>query len=947
MPGSAQRGIDRRAFLRLAAVGGVAIAIRPFHALAQAFSGDAGSQPVAGPVWQGAPGMARQRIEGFAKVSGAKIYAADFRARDMPGWPNETAHALLVKATDASHVFEGLDTDLLSVALRPDRVVMAADLAAAKITVPGFYKGDLLCPFGQTPLYLGQPLALLIWNDFARFFAARSAIAALTGFVKTGARTGPVAQEPYGSYHFVRVAGPTPESDDVYSALKAGWARPTRYIEDEPQWAAPAQSGSADAEATFYGDRIRAGFKAAGTDTLVLDRTFRTQSIDPVFLEPESALAWYDASRRNLEFVVGVQSPHWIATNVASLVANNEHDLAVKDIVAHCAYVGGGFGGRDYSIFPLYAAIAALFSPGRPVRLANNRYDQFQFGLKRHAFNIRSRIAVDKASGRMTAFASDQELDGGGLANLSAAVALVGAAATIGMYDVPKVDVMSVARHSRAVTAGSMRGFGAFQTMTALEVLIDETAATLALDPVEFRRRNILQDGRKTMLGNAVTGHVRCAEVLDRLAAKPLWANRAAEKARRAAASPDKLYGVGLSCLMMEYGSGSDPAYALVELDASGRISLASQAVEIGNGIATALAVRVADKLGRAADSVKLGDLDRWDVLGLVAPDDPFSITAEHQEEGAKNPRWVLDVGQDTTACNGAHVHTEAASEAANIILRYGLFPAALALWSARGAGASSVDVRLEDIRFADGKLVAPGRAPLALPDLAAKAHELGLVTAAMVHSYNRWSWATAVFDLPGGRYEGAIDALAVKYGKGAGADRKALMSTDGFHRLDRTSVSFPPVALERIDVGYAGAAGTIVALEIDKASGAVTILDGVTVLECGRAIVPELVEGQAEGGFAMGVGYALLENLPLYEDGPGNGQWNLDQYTIARASDLPVWSYTTEVLPPLAPADAPKGIAELVMCPVPAAILNAISDATGKRFATLPVTADTIKAAL
>jgi CO/xanthine dehydrogenase Mo-binding subunit len=933
----------------MAAVGGVSIAVRPYHALAQAFSGNAGSQPIDGPVWQSAPGIARQRIEGFAKISGAKIYAADFRARDMPGWPGETAHALLVKATDASHVFDGIDLDLLTSELRPDRVVFAADLAAAKITVPGFYTGDLLCPSGKTPLYLGQPLALLIWNDFARFSAARSVIAGATGFVKTGAKTGPAKQEPYGAYHFVRVAGPTPDSDDVYSALKAGWAKPTRYIDQEPQWASPSETASADAEATFYGDRIRAGFAAAGADTLVLDRGFRTQSIDPVFLEPESALAWYDAGGRILEFVVGVQSPHWIAQNIAALVANTAQNMAVKDIVAHCAYVGGGFGGRDFSIFPLYVAIAALFSPGKPVRLANSRYDQFQFGLKRHAFNIRSRIAVDKASGRITAFASEQELDGGGLANLSAAVALVGAAATIGMYDVPKVDVTSVARHSRAVTAGSMRGFGAFQTMTALEALIDETAAALALDPVEFRRRNLLANGRKTMMGNVISGHVRCAEVLDRLAAKPVWTNRSAEKTRRAAASPGKLYGVGLSCLMMEYGSGSDPAYALVEIDPSGRISLASQAVEIGNGIATALAVRVADKLGKAADTVKLGDLDTWDVLGLVAPDDPFSITAERQDEGAKNPRWVLDVGQDTTACNGAHVHTEAAAEAANIILRFGLFPAALALWlaAAKRGKTAGANPRIEDVRFVDGKLTAAGHVPLGLPELAAKAHALGLVTSAMVHSYNRWAWATAVFDLPDGRYEGAIDALAVKYGTGAGADRKALMSMNGFHRLDRTSVNFPPVALERIDVGYAGAAGTIVALEIDRASGAVTILDGVTVLECGRAIVPELVEGQAEGGFAMGVGYALFESLPLYEDGPGNGQWNLDQYTIPRGSDLPVWSYSTDVLPPLGPTDVPKGIAELVMCPVPAAILNAISDATGKRFASLPVTADAIKAAL
>ena len=304
---------------------------------------------------------------------------------------------------------------------------------------------------------------------------------------------------------------------------------------------------------------------------------------------------------------------------------------------------------------------------------------------------------------------------------------------------------------------------------------------------------------------------------------------------------------------------------------------------------------------------------------------------------------------QDTTACNGAHVHARAADEAANVILRFGLFPAALALWSAGADGgkAADVSVRLDEIRWVDGKLIAPDRKPLALSDLAAKAHDMGLVTSVMVHSYNRWAWATATFDLPDGPYEGTIDALAVKYGNGAGADRKALMSVDGFHRLDRTSVSFPPVALERIDVGYAGAAGTIVALEIDRKSGAVTILDGITVMECGKAIVPELVEGQAEGGFAMGIGYALLEYLPLYEDGPGNGQWNLDRYTIPRASDLPVWSYSTDVLPPRGPGDAPKGIAELVMCPVPAAVLNAISHATGKRFASLPVTPEMIKAAL
>ncbi len=96
-----------------------------------------------------------------------------------------------------------------------------------------------------------------------------------------------------------------------------------------------------------------------------------------------------------------------------------------------------------------------------------------------------------------------------------------------------------------------------------------------------------------------------------------------------------------------------------------------------------------------------------------------------------------------------------------------------------------------------------------------------------------------------------------------------------------------------------------------------------------------------------MGVGYALHEHLPLYEDGPGNGTWNLDRYRVPRASDLPIWKFEAEVLPALGPTDVPKGIAELVSIPVAPAILNAIADATGKRFYALPMTAATIKAAM
>ncbi len=106
-------------------------------------------------------------------------------------------------------------------------------------------------------------------------------------------------------------------------------------------------------------------------------------------------------------------------------------------------------------------------------------------------------------------------------------------------------------------------------------------------------------------------------------------------------------------------------------------------------------------------------------------------------------------------------------------------------------------------------------------------------------------------------------------------------------------------------------------------------------------------MEGQAQGGFAMGVGYALLENLPPFEDGPGNGKWNLGDYLVARASDLPVHQLRIELLPPVSPKEPPKGMAEVVMIPIVPALLNAISDATGHRFQSLPVTPDMLKGVL
>ena len=135
--------------------------------------------------------------------------------------------------------------------------------------------------------------------------------------------------------------------------------------------------------------------------------------------------------------------------------------------------------------------------------------------------------------------------------------------------------------------------------------------------------------------------------------------------------------------------------------------------------------------------------------------------------------------------------------------------------------------------------------------------------------------------------------------------------------------------------------------LAVDATSGKVALLTHRTILECGNMLVPELVSCQLQGGVASGIGLALHEELPLYEDGPGDDTWNFNRYHLPRGSDVAVWTQTAEILPPLSNGEPPKGMAEVVMIPIIAAIVNGIADAIGHRFRTLPVTPDQIQKAL
>src|SRR5690625_5663161 len=103
-----------------------------------------------------------------------------------------------------------------------------------------------------------------------------------------------------------------------------------------------------------------------------------------------------------------------------------------------------------------------------------------------------------------------------------------------------------------------MRGFGDLQAMTITEVMVDELADELKLDPIELRRRNALRPGQQNTQGGVPAGDPRIVEMLDMAAKHPLWINRDKAKAEFDEANPGKRYGVGFAQVQKDYGAGAD-----------------------------------------------------------------------------------------------------------------------------------------------------------------------------------------------------------------------------------------------------------------------------------------------------------------------------------------------------------------------------------------------------
>ena len=134
--------------------------------------------------------------------------------------------------------------------------------------------------------------------------------------------------------------------------------------------------------------------------------------------------------------------------------------------------------------------------------------------------------------------------------------------------------------------------------------------------------------------------------------------------------------------------------------------------------------------------------------------------------------------------------------------------------------------------------------------------------------------------------------------------------------------------------------------VEVDTDTGHVRVLDHVVVQDVGRALNPAAIEGQIQGAAAQGLGWALLERMSYDPQGQLLSATFMDYAMPGSEQVPPVRAVLVEVPSEHGPFGA-KGVGEPPVVAAPAAIANAVRDATGHRFTELPITTQAVRHAV
>ncbi len=243
---------------------------------------------------------------------------------------------------------------------------------------------------------------------------------------------------------------------------------------------------------------------------LIVEGEYHTGAQEQLYIENNGAIAI--ANKAEGVTVWGsMQCPYYVHKALVKLFG-----LPAEKIRVIQTETGGGFGGKEE--YPsMIAGHAALLSwkSGKPVKMIYDRAEDMVATTKRHPSQTRHRTAVSK-DGKLLAMEIEFMVDGGAYCTLSPVVLSRGTIHAAGPYYCPNVRIRSSAVATNVPPHGAFRGFGAPQSIFALERQMDKVAKTLGLTPDEFRRRNFVKEGQTTATSQVIREKVDMNHLLDR-----------------------------------------------------------------------------------------------------------------------------------------------------------------------------------------------------------------------------------------------------------------------------------------------------------------------------------------------------------------------------------------------------------------------------------------------
>ena len=565
---------------------------------------------------------------------------------------------------------------------------------------------------------------------------------------------------------------------------------------------------------------------------LVVEATYHTQCVEHAYLQPEACLGYID-DKGCVALVIATQWPHDDIRQLAHILDVDERQLRI--IVPA---VGGAFGGReDMSLQPLVALAVHLLRC--PVKMVWTREESIRGHGKRHPFSIRLKTGCT-SDGRLLAIEAECVSDAGAYESTSVVVLSDALSFIGGPYHYPSCKVDGYTVYTNNAPGMAMRGFGAAQAAVAYELQMDRMARALRIDPVEFRLRNILTDHAVRLTGNRMPEGTGARECLVAAAQAAGWSEceghwLAPEITQPALAERRRGLGVACTYKNVGYSFGFDDkstARVCLRLEPSGQIARATvylAAVEVGQGVTTALAQIAADALSLPVERVKVAEVDT-----------------------ATSP--------DAGSCSASR-HTYMSGNAVYLACQ------------------KALRERVQALRGETG--------------------------------------------------EQTIEASYTYRGKSR-----------------RPTTDWDPVTGECSPHFSYGYGAQVALIDVDTETGEIELLKVWSANNAGKVINPATVYGQSAGGLAMGLGYALMEEV-VHEAGQLRTR-RLSEYYVPTALDMPreFVDIQIEVPDPSGPFGA-TGIGEIPLLSTAPAVLNALADATGTYLDTLPATPERVWHAL